>query len=93
MIVEDLVDSGKSMQALFKYLEDYSPASLRLAALTFKRNPENPGVVPNYLGFSLPNAWIVGYHIDYNNYFRDLAHLAFINDQAKEELRLTERGR
>lgn len=44
--------------------------------------------MPDFLGFSLPDTWIVGYHMDYNDYFRDFPHLGFINDDAKEAFRL-----
>jgi len=67
LIVEDMVDSGKTMQKLLETLGSVGCASLRVTTLVVKRNPLGTGFIPDFVGFSLPNDWIVGYHTDYND--------------------------
>lgn len=67
LIVEDLVDSGKSLARTLATIRNLNPSDVRIATLAYKRNPENTLVVPDFIGFSLPNDWLVGYHIDYND--------------------------
>jgi hypoxanthine phosphoribosyltransferase len=43
--------------------------------------------VPDFLGVSLPNEWLVGYSMDYNNMFREIGHICYINEEAKQEFR------
>lgn len=70
LIVEDMVDSGKTMQKLLETLGSVGCASLRVTTLVVKRNPLGTGFIPDFVGFSLPNDWIVGYHTDYNDVSR-----------------------
>ena len=67
LIVEDMIDSGKTMQKLLETLSTVGCASIRVTTLVVKRNPTGTGYIPDFVGFSLPNDWIVGYHTDYND--------------------------
>lgn len=67
LIVEDMIDSGKTMQMLLETLGAVGCASLKVTTLVVKRNPLGSGYMPDFVGFSLPNDWIVGYHTDYND--------------------------
>ncbi|CAG9324897.1 unnamed protein product [Blepharisma stoltei] len=87
VIVEDLVDSGNTLSRVASIIREKNPASLKICVLIYKRNPENTRIVPDHIGFSVPNEWIIGYHTDYNNYFRDLPHICLLNDAGKEEFR------
>ncbi len=78
VIVEDIIDSGYTMQELLKMLDDYKPASVRIASLLVK--PENLKVDLNidYTCFEIPNDFIVGYGLDYDGYGRNLPDIYVI---------------
>lgn len=85
LIVEDLVDTGKTMVNLLELLKQYKPRSIKVACLMIKKreNKDYP-YIPDYVGFSIPDEFIVGYALDYNEHYRDLDHVCIINDEAKE---------
>lgn len=89
LIVEDLVDRGKTLSRVVELVRAKNPADLKISVLAFKRNPVNQWIVPDFIGFSLPNDWIIGYHIDYNNHFRDLPHICKLNDHGIEKFRVS----
>ena len=73
IIIEDIVESGYSMQFLKQRLRSYNPASIEICALFHK--PESnkvPDLTVKYVGMELPNAFIVGYGLDYNDMGRSL---------------------
>jgi hypoxanthine phosphoribosyltransferase len=88
LVVEDLIDTGKTMQLLMGRLHEVGAADLRLAVTLYKRNPEGVPIHCDFIGFSVPNDFIVGYHMDYNDYFTDLAHLCSLNDEGKSTFRI-----
>ncbi|KAI1280306.1 Hypoxanthine-guanine phosphoribosyltransferase [Halotydeus destructor] len=85
LIVEDIVDTGKTMVKLLEAFENVQPKTLRVASLFLKRNPASNGYVPQYVGFEVPDKFIIGYNLDYNEYFRELNHVCVINDEAKRK--------
>lgn len=80
LIVEDIIDTGKTMSELVPYLQQFDPASVRVASLLEKRNPESCGFQADYVGFNVPDKFVIGYCLDYNEIFRDLDHICIIND-------------
>jgi hypoxanthine phosphoribosyltransferase len=73
IIVEDIVETGKSMEFLKKRLEPIKPASIEICALSFKPEKcEIPDLKIKYVGMQLPEAFIVGYGLDYNSFGRNL---------------------
>ncbi|KAJ3186388.1 hypoxanthine phosphoribosyltransferase 1, partial [Irineochytrium annulatum] len=83
LIVEDIVDSGKTMVALIERLKAYGPATIKVASLLVKRTTRSNGYVPDYAGFSIPDSFVVGYALDYNEVFRDLDHICVISETGK----------
>ncbi|KAG5850447.1 hypothetical protein ANANG_G00082540 [Anguilla anguilla] len=79
LIVEAIVDTGKTMKALLKHVEAFQPKMVRVAGLLVKRVPSGVGSLPDYVGFEIPNHFVVGYALDYNEYFRDLNNLSVTN--------------
>ena len=75
LIVEDIVDTGHTMNYLYGILEGRNPASLRTCALVRKER-ENQGVPIDYLGFDIPDVWVVGYGLDYADRYRTLPYVA-----------------
>ncbi|CAO3659422.1 hypothetical protein G6F70_005996 [Rhizopus microsporus] len=84
LIVEDIIDTGNTMVHLLKKLETYQPKSIRVTSLLIKKTPKSNGYVPDYVGFSIPDEFVVGYALDYNEYFRDLDHICVISEHGKK---------
>ena len=77
LIVEDILDSGETLNYLYRNLIERKPASIRTCVLVKKqRGAINSQVQVDYLGFEIPNVWVVGYGLDYANYFRTLPYIA-----------------
>ncbi|CEG50452.1 hypoxanthine phosphoribosyltransferase [Plasmopara halstedii] len=80
LLIEDIIDSGKTMAKLVPLLKQYEPESVRVASLLEKRNPDNCGFVADFVGFNIPDKFVIGYCLDYNEMFRDLDHICIINE-------------
>jgi hypoxanthine phosphoribosyltransferase len=72
IIVEDIVDTGLTLDKFLKDLEKFEPASIRLACFTFKKDAFKKSFRIDYLGISIPNEFVVGYGLDYDGYGRNL---------------------
>jgi len=72
LVIEDIVDTGISISFLLNYLSKRKPASLKLCALTHKPSRCQVPVTIDYLGLTVPDEFIVGYGIDFNERFRHL---------------------
>ncbi|EDO32938.1 predicted protein, partial [Nematostella vectensis] len=83
LIVEDIIDTGATMVKLLKTIKQYNPASVKVVSLLIKRNVNSVGYKPDYAGFEVPDRFVVGYALDYNEYFRDLNHICVINNSGK----------
>ena len=75
IIIEDIADSGKTLKYLYQVLQWHNPASLKTCVL-LRKNRDNLDVPINYLGFVIPNAWVVGYGLDYADQYRTLPYIA-----------------
>lgn len=78
LIVEDIIDTGLTTAYLIKYLKRKRPASVRLCALTEKPSRRKTEVKIDYLGFTVPDKFIVGYGIDWNEKYRNLRDICYI---------------
>ena len=72
LIIEDIVDTGITISSLLDYLKRKRPASLKLCSLTDKPSRRQVPVSIDYLGFTVPDKFIVGYGLDFNEKFRHL---------------------
>ena len=79
LVLEDIVDTGLTLSFLLDYLQKKKPASLKLCALTDKPSRRQVPVTIDYLGFTVPNKFIVGYGIDWNEKFRYLPDICYID--------------
>ena len=79
LIVEDIVDSGKTLSYLYKTLQGRQPASLKTCALVSKNRAE-VDVPVDYLGFNIPDVWVVGYGLDFADKHRTLPFIAELNE-------------
>lgn len=78
LLVEDIVDSGDTLAYLLRMLEVRRPASLRTCALTRKPDRLAADVRLDYIGFDIPDRWVVGYGLDYDNRFRTLPYIGVL---------------
>ncbi|TFG18509.1 MAG: hypoxanthine phosphoribosyltransferase [Promethearchaeota archaeon] len=77
LIVEDIIDTGLTINALIKYLRSKSPASIKLCTFLDKPSRREVPVEIDYAGIEVPNRFIVGYGMDYNEKYRHLADIFF----------------
>ena len=75
LIVEDIVDTGLTLDYLHRTLESRQPASLRSCVLLSKSDRRKVEVDINYLGFEIPDVWVVGYGLDYADRYRTLPYV------------------
>jgi len=78
LVIEDIVDTGLTIAFLLDYLGKKKPASLKLCALTDKPSRRQTPVTIDYLGFTGPNKFIVGYGLDWDEKFRYLPDICFV---------------
>jgi len=78
LLVEDIVDSGGTLEYLTRMLSARGPASLRICALTRKPDRLPTDVRLDYVGFDIPDRWVVGYGLDYENRFRTLPYIGVL---------------
>ncbi|XP_061821123.1 phosphoribosyltransferase domain-containing protein 1-like [Nerophis lumbriciformis] len=88
LIVEAIVDTGKTMKALLKHVETFEPKMVKVAGLLVKRAANMDENLTDYVGFEIPNRFVVGYALDYNEYFRDLNHICVISKTGKQKYKV-----
>jgi hypoxanthine phosphoribosyltransferase len=70
VILEDIVDTGITLDTIMRQLSGYQPASVKVATLLYKPDACKAEILLDYIGFSIPNQFIIGYGLDYNGYGR-----------------------
>ena len=75
LVVDDIIDSGLTLQYLMRNLKARGPASLEVCALLTKPERLRVDLKPRYVGFEIPNRFAVGYGLDYAQHFRNLDHI------------------
>jgi hypoxanthine phosphoribosyltransferase len=80
LLVDDIFDTGKTLVALVDELRTHKPASVRCAVLLRKRDRQAVTKEPEYVGFDIPNAFVVGYGLDYQDHYRNLPYLAALEE-------------
>ncbi len=80
LVIEDIVDTGLTIAFLLDYLRKKRPASLKLCALTDKPSRRQTPVTIDYLGFTVPDKFLVGYGLDWDEKFRNLPDICFVED-------------
>lgn len=78
IIVEDIVDSGRTLSYLMEMLRDRGPASLKLCTLLDKPDRRVIDVKVDYTGFQIPDEFVVGYGLDYNQMYRNLPYIGVV---------------
>lgn len=84
LIVEDILDTGHTLHYLVRNFEARGPASLHTCVLLRKKEREEVAVKVDYLGFDIPNVWVVGYGLDYADKYRTLPYIAALKRETYE---------
>ena len=87
VILEDIYDTGRSLDFTYKYLLSKEPASLKICTLLDKpeRRVEGITLKPEYVGFTIPNEFVVGYGLDYNEHYRNLPYVGVLKLEAYQK--------
>ncbi len=86
VILEDIYDTGRSLDFTYKYLMSKEPASLKICTLLDKPERRVPGIdlKPEYVGFTIPNEFVVGYGLDFNEHYRNLPYIGVMKPEVYE---------
>ncbi len=84
LVVEDIVDTGYTLDYLLRTLRARQPASLRACVLLSKPERRRVEVPIDYLGFEIPDVWVVGYGLDYADRFRTLPYIGMLKREVYE---------
>ena len=87
VILEDIFDTGTSLDYTYKHLLAKEPASLKVCTLLDKPERRKPGITlqPDYTGFVIPNEFVVGYGLDFNEYYRNLPYVGVLKPEVYEK--------
>lgn len=77
IIVEDIIDSGLTMKKLKEYLLSKKPKTLKICTLLDKKERRKVQIEADYVGFEIPNKFVLGYGLDYEEYYRNLPYIAY----------------
>ncbi len=83
LILEDIFDTGTSLDFTYHHLLEKEPASLKICTFLDKPSRRKPGIdlKADYVGFTVPNAFVVGYGLDYNEYYRNLPYVGVLKPE------------
>ena len=87
LILEDIYDTGNSLDFTYRHLLSKGPASLKICTLLDKPERRKPGITlkPDYVGFTVPNEFVVGYGLDYNEQYRNLPYVGVLKSGVYEK--------
>ncbi|MBQ7858199.1 MAG: hypoxanthine phosphoribosyltransferase [Oscillospiraceae bacterium] len=87
LILEDIFDTGNSLSFVYDHLMQHQPASLKICTLLDKPSRRKPGVTlkADYVGFTIPDAFVVGYGLDYNEYYRNLPFVGVLKPEVYQK--------
>lgn len=86
LILEDIFDTGTSLDFTYKHLMEKEPASLKICTLLDKPSRRKEGITlqADYVGFEVPNVFVVGYGLDYNEHYRNLPYVGVLKPEMYE---------
>ena len=86
VILEDIYDTGSSLTFTVNHLLNKKPASLKVCTFLDKPERRKPGItlVPEYVGYTIPNEFVVGYGLDFNEHYRNLPYIGILKPEIYE---------
>jgi hypoxanthine phosphoribosyltransferase len=85
LVVEDIIDTGLTLRYLMDQLQRRGPASLAVCTLLDKEKRRSTGREPDYVGFRIPNRFVVGYGLDYSQKYRNLPYIGVLKPSVYTE--------
>ena len=87
LILEDIFDTGRSLDFTYRHLMSKNPASVKICTLLDKPERRDPAVTvtADYTGFVIPNEFVVGYGLDFNEHYRNLPYVGVLKPEAYEK--------
>ena len=79
LIIDDILDTGKTITKIISVLLEQKPASIKTCVLLDKPSRRTEPIEADYSGFEIPNAFVVGYGLDYNEYYRNLPYIGTLD--------------
>lgn len=88
LLIDDIFDTGHTLVQVMKKMRDFKPTSIRSAVLLRKHGRQEVDYQPDFVGFDIPDEFVVGYGLDYEDMYRNLPYLAVLepNDVANHQL-------
>jgi hypoxanthine phosphoribosyltransferase len=81
LVIDDIFDTGNTLFEVLAFLDELGPRSVRSAVLVLKQGKQRVASRPDYVGFEIPDVFVVGYGLDYNDAYRNLPYLAAMEPQ------------
>lgn len=78
LVVDDIFDTGKTLQAILRCLGEMQPSSVASAVLLHKEGRQRVDLEPDFVAFRIPDEFVVGYGLDYQDHYRNLPYLAVL---------------
>lgn len=85
LVIEDILDSGNTLSYLFQLLKARNPASLKLCTLLDKPSRRQKPIQADYVGFTVPDEFVVGYGLDYDELYRNLPYIGVLKPQVYQK--------
>ena len=87
LILEDIFDTGNSLEFTVNHLKSKEPASIKICTFLDKPEGRRPGVTlkADYVGYTIPNKFVVGYGLDYNEHYRNLPYVGVLKPEVYEK--------
>jgi hypoxanthine phosphoribosyltransferase len=83
LLLDDILDTGQTLSALVQHLKDRGAATVRTAVLLRKIGRQIMPIEPDYCGFVIPDTFVVGYGLDYNDEYRHLPYVGILQDEPR----------
>lgn len=84
LLIDDILDTGQTLSHLLDHLQGLGPLSVRAAVLLRKKGRQKVPVEPDYCGFEIPDKFVVGYGLDFNDEFRQLPYVAVLESPTEQ---------
>jgi hypoxanthine phosphoribosyltransferase len=82
LVIDDIFDTGRTMTAILGRVREASPLSVKSVVLLWKKERTEVETVPDYFAFEIPDEFVVGYGLDFNDEYRHLPHIGVIDEGA-----------
>lgn len=87
LVVDDILDTGRSLTFVKDYLQKFKPREIKICVLLEKKSARVMDVRADYVGFEIPNVFVLGYGLDYEDKYRHLPYIASLKEEYYNELR------